>query len=259
MAQFTPQFSLYKTIGIIKTFGKAMFWVIFALSFCPILANKIVELKQLEDVVNIANIVLIILFFIQEIVVESILIPMAESRRRNDFMDNSFGSRYSPNNSVGYFDNDSVVHGKYKAAVNLFQNCFFTYSLLKIATPGRAIVPGLVFVVVAILACLGFNKVPFALSVLQILFSTNVLGSLIKHFVLLIQIGYIQENWISLFQRADFIPTNTSYENDILRNWLQYETLISRLPADISDRIFNKHNANLTTEWLQIKSTYRIP
>lgn len=258
MAQFAPQLNLYAVIGRVKNTGTFMFWAVFILSFYPQLANQIPAMKRFEDIANIANIVFIILFFIQEIVVDGILIPLAEHRRRDDFIDNSFGSHFATNSSIGYFDNDNVGQGKYKAAVNLFQNCFFTYSLLKTITPKRAFVPALVFVLVAVVAYFGFKEVPFALSVLQILFSGSILGSLIKHLILLTQIGYIQDNWVRVFQRADFNPNSTSYDAEILRNWLQYETLVSRMPADLPNSVFKKNNARLTAEWVQMKTKYNI-
>lgn len=235
-----------------------MFWAIFILSMYPYLGQYISILKRNEDTANIANIVLLILFFIQEIAVDLILIPLAEHRRRDDFIDNSFGSRFATNSSVGYFDNDTVAHGKYKASVNLFENCFFTYSLLKAITPGRLLIPTLVLVLVAIVAYFGFREVPFALSILQVLFSGSILGNLVKHLILLTQIGYIQDNWIKLFQRPDFEPDNDSYDTEILRNWLQYETLISRIPADLPSSVFKKNNDRLTADWEQMKTKYNI-
>lgn len=258
MAQFAPQLNLYAVIGRVKSTAAFMFWTVFALSFYPQLAHQIPIMKRFEDIANIANVVFIILFFIQEIVVDGILIPLAERRRRDDFIDNSFGSRFATNSSVGYFDNDAVGHGKYKAAVNLFENCFFTYSLLKAITPIRVFIPAIVFVLVSVIAYYGFKEVPFALSVLQVLFSGSILGSLIKHLILLTQISYIQDSWVKIFQRPDFTPNNTSYDTEILRNWLQYETLISRLPADLPNSVFRKNNAKLTNEWAQMKSKYNI-
>jgi hypothetical protein len=66
-----------------------------------------------------------------EIVVEYIIVPQADSKRRDDFIDNSFGSTFSTNASVGYFDTDEIRPGLYKAASNLFENCFFNYILVK--------------------------------------------------------------------------------------------------------------------------------
>ena len=258
MAEYAPQLNLYAVIGRVKSAGTFMFWAVFILSVYSYLAQHIPVLKRFEDAANIANIVFLILFFIQEIAVDLILIPLAEHRRRDDFIDNSFGSRFATNSSVGYFDNDAVAHGKYKAAVNLFENCFFTYSLLKAITPNRLLIPTIVFVLVAIVAYFGFREVPFALSVLQVLFSGSILGSLIKHLILLTQVGYIQDSWIKLFQRPDFSPDNSSYDTEIMRNWLQYETLISRIPADLPNPVFKKHNDRLTADWEQMKLKYHI-
>jgi hypothetical protein len=125
MAEYAPQYNLFRTISRLASVSQFVFWTIFVFSIVPVIFKEFCEAQNLINLINVLNIIGISLFFILEVISEYILIPQADSKRRDDFIDNSFGSFFSPNNSVGYYDNDEVNKGLYKAAVNLFENCFF--------------------------------------------------------------------------------------------------------------------------------------
>lgn len=258
MAQFAPQYNLFVIIDKIRAGIIYIFWIVFALSITPAVLRMLDVSISVDDLLNTINIVCIALFFVLEIVVEYILVPQADSKRRDDFIDNSFGSTFSPNASVGYFDTDEIRPGLYKAASNLFENCFFTYSLVKAITIRKTVLPALVLLSIAAFAYYGFKRVPFGLSLLQALFSATLLGELIKHFVLMARLHTIHDAWITLFQHQDFKSDISRYQTHIYRYWLQYETLHSRIQAGIPDKVFTKLNPRLTQEWNNIKLRYNI-
>lgn len=258
MAQFAPQYNLMGIIDKLRISIDYTFWLVFALSIIPAIF-AILNIKfNVDDLLNTLNMISISLFFILDIIVENILIPQADSKRRDDFIDNSFGSTFSPNPSIGYFDNDSVLPGIYKAAVNLFENNFFTYSLVKAVTLRKIIMPTIVLLSIVVIAYYGFKQVPFGLSLLQTLFSANLLGALVKHCVLMVRLQFIYETWVSLFQHNDFKSDTKKYEAQIYRQWLQYETLHSRIQAGVPNSIFEKLNSKLTQDWITIKTRYKI-
>lgn len=258
MAEFAPQYDLFKIINKLSKFGNIIFWLILLLSIYPILFKDNCEKKGLINVINILNIIGISMFFIIEVINEFILLPQADDIRRDDFIDNSFGSKLTPKNSIDYYDNDEVEKGLYKASVNLFENCFFTYSLVKKVTVAKIIIPGIMLLVMIILSYYGIKEVPFALSVLQALFSANILGLLIKHIILLNRLSLILDNWIILFQHNDFKNSTIKYQVFIYRYWLKYETLHSKINAGISDSVFKKYNPILTNDWNKLKEKYNI-
>ncbi|MBK9938380.1 MAG: hypothetical protein IPP02_08335 [Chitinophagaceae bacterium] len=96
MAQYAPQYNLFTIIDKIRTGIAVIFWIVFILSAAPPLI-KMLDIKiDLEDIISTVNIIAISLFFVLEIIVEYILIPQADSKRRDDFIDNAFGSTFSP-------------------------------------------------------------------------------------------------------------------------------------------------------------------
>lgn len=258
MAEFAPQYNLYKIIGTLSTVAQWTFWSILIFSTVPVIFYDFCDKYNLLHFINILNIIGISIYFVIEIIIDLILMPMADSRRRDDLIDNSFGSSFSPNSSIGYYDNDEINMGIYKVAVNLFENCFFTYSLVKVMTSRKIIIPTITLIAVGVFAYIGFKEVPIALTILQVLFSGNILGSLIKHLILINRLSSIQDSWISLFQNEDFQANHSNYQTHIYRYWLQYEALHSKINAGVPDKVFNKLNPSLTQDWKQLKQRYKI-
>lgn len=258
MADFAPQYNLYKVIGNLRTVAQWTFWSILVFSIVPVTFKEFCDKYSLLHLVNILNIIGISIYFIVETTIEFILLPLADSKRRDDFIDNSFGSKISTNSSIGYYDNDEVNQGLYKAAVNLFENCFFTYSLVRIMTTRKVVIPSIMLILVVVFAYYGFKEVPFALTILQALFSASILGELIKHLILVNRLSNIQDSWVSLFHNEDLKQSSLKYQAHIYRYWLQYEALHSKINANIPDSVFTKYNPNLTKEWESIKLRYKI-
>jgi hypothetical protein len=258
MAEYAPHYNLFKIINRIGSFNKFIWWVILASSIIPIVLKDYLNTDGLLNIINILNIIGISLFFILEIICDLILIPHADNKRRDDFIDNSFGSSFSTSSSIAYYDNDEVNKGLYKAAVNLFENVFFSYSLVKATTITKIFFPSIIVVVMAIFSYYGLKEVPYALSVLQALFSANILGLLIKHLIMLNRLSTIQDYWISLFQHEDMKLNTVRYQSYIYRYWLQYEALQSKINSDISERLYIRLNPILSQEWHEIKKKYNI-
>lgn len=258
MAEFSPHTDIYKIKNRLDNINNLIFWLTLILSITPILLKMISLEYEIITIINIFNIIGIVIFFIIDILNEYILLPLADSRRRDDFLDNSFGSKFSIKNSIDYYDNQEVSRGIYKAAVNQFENCFFTFSLVKISTVSKIIIPSIMLTLMSIIAYFGFSEVPFALTILQAFFSVNILGNLIKHLILMNKLAMIQDSWLQLFQNVNLKQELSIYKPHILRYWLQYETLHAKINANISDKIFNDNNEKLIEEWNALKIKYNI-
>jgi hypothetical protein len=258
MAQYAPQVKLYNIISRMKNILEWIFWLIFAISIVPTLSQLFAIPANVQDVLNIINIILLILYFLLDIIVDLVFLPEAEKKRMDDFIDNSFDSKFNADSSIDYYDNEEIRHGLYKAGVNLFQNCYTTFQLIKLLTTRKIIIPAVALITIGVISYYGFREVPFFLTLLQVVFSTSILGGLIRHLMLFYRLSQLHDDWIKLFQLPDFTSTNGKYNTYILRNWLRYETLLAKIPAGIPDRFFEKYNNELTQKWLAMKSRYSI-
>ncbi len=253
MADFTPHNYLFNKINTLTKISNFLFWTIFLLTILPLLIESVFDISKYIDLLNIINIILICFLFSLDIIIDYVLIPIANNKRIDDFIDNSLGSNFSKKNSINYYNNDKINFGLYKVAVNLFENCFFSKSLLGKSYINKMILPIIFIIVLLFSAYTGFKNNPFSLTILQTLLSVNILGNLIKYIILIIKLNSIEDNLVSLFQNKNFKANLMEYEPCIYRYWLQYETLISKINPDISTKIFEKSNAILTKEWEDIK------
>ncbi len=258
MAQFASHYNLFKIINVLRKFLSVIFWSVLAISIIPVILKYLRMDLNLEDPLNIINIIFLLIYFFIDIVIEYILIPQADGKRRDDFLDNSLGTNFSLQSSIGYFDNDEVSFGIYKVSVNLFQNCFFTYSLIKKITVGKIVLPLVVLVIISVFAYIGFKDSPIALSILQALFSATLLGGLIKHFIIMVRLNIIEASWVNLFQNPLFKSNPENFKHHIFKNWLNYESLHSKIPAEIPTKVYNKYNPQLTQDWINLKIRYNI-
>jgi hypothetical protein len=263
MAKLTPHYNLFSIVGIIRKVNFTLVWFIFSFSLLPELLNVGVlkhwdTLLGLRDIINVANMISIGVYFVLDATVNYVLIPQAENKRKDDFIDNSFGSTFSIVSSIEYYDNEEIGAGLYKGAVNLFQNCFFSASLMKAALPQKIVLPAIVLLGVMIMAYFGFKQFDWAVALLQTLFSVSILGGLIKDLILYYQLNSIQDMWVALFQNKDTKLNIASYHAQVYRYWLRYETLISWAQPDIPDTLYKRLNDPLTAEWQNLKIKYNI-
>jgi hypothetical protein len=258
MSDFTPHNDLFNKINVLTKISNFLFWAIFLLTVLPLLVESIFDITKYDDFLNIINIVLICFLFSLDILIELILIPIANNKRIDDFLDNSLGTNFSQKNSINYYDNDKIEFGLYKVTVNLFENCFFTKSLLSKSYLNKIILPIIFIIVLIISTYTGFKNNPFALTILQTLLSINILGNLIKYIILVIKLNSIEDNLNSLFQNKNFKTNLSQYEPSIYRYWIKYETLISKINPDISSKTFEKSNELLTSEWEAFKKKHNI-
>lgn len=258
MADFTPHNNLFNKINTLTKISNFLFWLIFLLTIFPLLVKSFYDITEYIDLLIIINIISICFLFTLDIIIEFVLLPLANNRRIDDFLDNSLGSNFSQKNSINYYDNDKIKIGLYKVAVNLFENCFFTKALLCKSYINKIIIPILFIIVLIISTYTGFKNNPLGLTILQTLLSINILGNLIKYSILVIKLNTIEDNLNSLFQNKNFKTNLIEYESYIYRYWLKYETLISKINPDISTKTFAKSNTILTKEWEDIKIKHNI-
>ena len=86
------------------------------------------DIKELAKVISYVSMVGYLIIN----VISKILFHNVEKRKRNDLIDNSFGTKYSDENTVGYYNNDETENGIKKLALNSYESSFHTENTLKL-------------------------------------------------------------------------------------------------------------------------------
>ncbi|MBV9013686.1 MAG: hypothetical protein JO272_16885 [Pseudonocardiales bacterium] len=175
------------------------------------------------EAVAFANYILIVSYYVINIVTETFVSSATARLRRAGFIDSSLGSKFLGKDLTGYFSSDSMPPGHYKLVVNCFENCFFAYNIAKEMT--RRIVIKNVTI-----------QAPSWLS------PTSVLGTTLSH---------------SPSSRF-YSPRGGKELQDGIILLLEYETTLAYNKSPLSDRVYEKLNEKMNADWEELKQHYAI-
>jgi hypothetical protein len=209
---------------------------------------------QINDGLNAFNSMLISFYIVCDIV-SSYFLFKVESKRRLDFLDNSFDTNLSGRKSEEYFTNSHLEPGLYKLAVNSFENVLFSYNISKRMLPGLLAKNFLVIFIFILAASLGEKKI--VILIFQLSLPVVLLQQLVRLWVYNLNTEKVLEEFQCLFE--DLKTTTPERKSaQILRNIIHYESNISWGSILLSSRVFNKLNPTLSSEWEALKKEYKI-
>ena len=268
MAQYVPHYKDWQTVEKWRSAASVAFYAGVILSlliaakeydiFNQLKISYPTLMRFVDKTISVLTVVTLIAYPVLDTYIEFWVAPSAEEKRKADFLDNTFGTHLLVANSVGYYTNDTLSPGLYKAAVNQFENAFFTHRVTEAMTTRKLIPLVLVLLVVIVMAVFGWGEQPLAIPMLQLLFSSAIAIDFIKYWLLRNRTKNIYEGWCSLFRTSTINQNPTSQTPEILRYWLMYETTLSRLQIGLDSKTFDKLNPSLSSEWQVIKSNLGI-
>ena len=182
--------------------------------------------------------------------------PMVASSRRKGFIDNSLGSHFLNKPVTNYYDNDTIDLGPYKMLVNCFENCFFTYRLVKATLLKKVLFSVLLFLFFCFFAFYGVRNYRFAMPFLQLFLSTSFLIEVVYHIVFYFRLLSLYERFRDSFSRTRV--TKNEIIQDAFFMVLEYETTLAYNKSEISDAVYKRMKLQLTKEWEDMKVLYNI-
>ena len=250
----------YSTLKTWRTIKTVLLWLIFII---PIVSPILIQFKEpitcMDTILTIAsyiNFVLMIAYFIIDIICEAYLYPATARNRRKGFFDNSLGTKLLESPVQGYYSNDEITNGDKKVLVNCAENCFFTYEIAKAMQPKSIIKNAIFFIFFLGFAFYGINNSSIAIPVLQLLLSSIFLSELVYLVLFVAKLRNIYEKYLEAFGN---ISDEMKTKGNAYFLLLEYETALAynRAPAD-SDKIYKKKRESLNTKWREIKERYGI-
>ncbi|MCP4705234.1 MAG: hypothetical protein GY865_11540, partial [candidate division Zixibacteria bacterium] len=178
--------------------------IIMILPFVIQYINK--DWKFISEIINAINCFFILSYAIFQLITDNISYE-ASTQKRIDFIDNSFETSFSEENSNGYYSNDDIEKGVYKMAINGFENSLFTYNIAKRMIKPLWMKNAIIGMLFAFLAIEGYNNAFIML--LQLSLPLLLLNQAIKHTLFVTRINKVYENYRRLFQD---LKNNTNKE-----------------------------------------------
>lgn len=250
MSSYSPQTKYFEIAVKFKKVNTFLFWVFFILSIIFTFQNN-------NNLITCFSIISLIILNILDIFICNYQ-EKGESKRRNDFIDNSFDCKYSTHNSIEYYDNDEIHYGLYKALVNVYQNAFFSKEILSYTRKFIIIKNVIPCMIIVIFSFIGFSNSNFALPILQLFFSKYFILDLINTSGYLKNVESVFDSITDMFETGLVAKKDNKVESKIIKVLINYETNISSSKIFLNSKVYKKMNPELTGEWDKIKKRYNI-
>lgn len=203
---------------------------------------------QLKDLAKVISYVSMVSYLVIKLVAK-ILFHKVEKLKRNDLIDNSFGTSYSDDNTSGYYNNNEAENGIRKLALNTYESAFHTENTLK-----PMLYKNLIVLVII--------SIPFLISIfskdgndfVRLLFELSIPLTLTSDFVILL-VYYLNVSGINERFKIEF----TNLENDKLTDSdvpkliipvMEYFSLKAWANTNLDSNIFNKNNEKISKKWI---------
>ncbi|NKQ38336.1 MAG: hypothetical protein HF967_02455 [Methanosarcinales archaeon] len=213
------------------------------------------NLSYISNIINKVNCLFIVAYAVLNFITDYIFYK-ASYHKRLDFIDNSFNTSYSEENSSEYYSNDDIENGIYKLAVNSFENSLFTYIISKKMLIKIWIKNTLIALIFLVLAIFGYENT-FVL-LLQLALPILLLSKAIKLTIFVNRVNQVYENYRKLFQNIKSNRDNEFASPEILINVIEYEATLSWGSILLDSKIYNSMNDELSKAWEEIKIKYEI-
>ncbi len=207
--------------------------------------------SHLKDLAKVISYVSMVGYLIIKLVAK-ILFHNVEKLKRNDLIDNAFGTNYSDDNTTDYYNNDEADNGIRKLALNAYESAFHTENTLKLM-----IYRNLIILVVI--------SIPFLLSIfskggsdiVRLLFEISIPLILTSDFVILL-VYYLNVSSNNERFKIEF----TNLENDKFQDSdipkliipvMEYYSIKAWANTNLDSKIFNKNNEKISKNWIMRK------
>lgn len=184
------------------------------------------------------------------------LFKEAEKYKRDDLIDNSFGSKYSNDNTEGYYNNEDSQYGMKRLALNTYESSFHTENTLS-KMLYRLSIKVLII------------SVPFVISifsqdgsgVVRLLFKISIPLMLITELALTLSYYYSVKNINERFKiellKIGKNKLKIKDYSSLLIPIMRYYCVKSWANINLSETIFNKYNESISEKWIAIKDSLK--
>ena len=254
---FDPSYALIKKLerAAFISLGASSF--IIALNWGLLKYCNEITLARLAGVLDVGKVISYILMvgYIGITLLARILFQSVEKQKRNDLIDNSFGTSYCEEVTVGYYNNEEINTGLKKLAINSYESSFHTENTLK-----RMIYKNSIILILL--------SIPFFLSIfstggediVRLLFEISIPLIMISHFMILI-IYYFNVSVINERFKIELINIGRREINDndipkLLVPIFEYYNTKSWANTNLDSKIFLKYNEAISENWNRRKATF---
>lgn len=172
----------------------------------------------------------------------------AESKTRQDLIDNSFATKYSVENTEGYYNNTEIKAGIKRLALNTYESSFHTANTLKIMARNSiiAIIPIIIIFLISIFSKNGSGVIRTMVEISLPVFLLYQLMHLCKY---LNRVRETNKQFKSILTDAKCDELTNKETSKLLYQVLEYHSIKAWANINLDSKIFNKHNEAISKKW----------
>lgn len=244
----TPQNSYFKISQRLYT-AEVIVYIVFAL----FAITQIYLESKLLIILN--SISLILLFFIGK--VRECYFDKAHDARRIFLFDDTFNESVNPHPNNQYYDNDDISPGLIRLLANTHVSSIFTYYITKNMLT-RYLSPFILiaFIILVSFFISGINSLNSV--ILAIVLSGGLLNRVMAIWALNKRTKSIYNQFNNVCNDLNSNPNTKINKRKILDIIIQYESILLDTKIELSENIYNKNKACLTSKWAKLKLEYSI-
>lgn len=252
MNRRVPYEKYFKTAKKFSSIQKIFFSLSFIVSvIMPFFSDKFTEVTKVGTFISSAF--LIALFILDYLVKYNQ--NRGENLRREDFWDNSFGTKLNENPTELYYTNDNIGFGLQKCIYNICENTVHSLNttnvMMKQSLQKLIILGSILFIFIFI----GLFNNTLGLIILQIFLSKYIVVDFLDLMAYKKQLEYVKEKIKDLLA-SNINPDSIDYQIKVIYSLLVYECNISHLNILLDSKIFDKYNEEISKEWNEFKKRY---
>lgn len=239
----------YRPAEIAATSSCVSYWILVLLSFGLPHANA--PDNNAIFLFHTAFLVLGVAYFGLGIAQRLWLIPGAERTRRRNFLSDSFRSKLTDDQTVGYYNNDFDA-GLIRMGANTMENAFFSEAIARqmlLCERLKAVTCAATWLALLAYRFSSFETVSW---ITQVVFSAEVLESWLTLELFRHRCERVYERLHEFF-RGKFSKRSNENNSTILDAFADYECAKASMGTLLSSRIFQRLNPKLTTKWENIR------
>lgn len=254
MTKVVPYKNDYALVERNELLSQIILWTSVSISVTTLIISRADVSFCKETTISLLNTIncfLAVVYFVSDIVA-NYLFQLAETKRREDFFDNSLNTQLAEATSEGYFSNEHLSPGILKMGVNNFENSYLSKTVAS-----RMLKPMLIksaMVVALFLALALFTDREILTTALQLVFPFTIIQQTIRLFLYQKRISGVFKHYLIIFGST----SDDKKEQLIIHNMTSYETTLSWACIKLNSKVFNKVNEELTPKWEAMKQKYHI-
>lgn len=176
----------------------------------------------------------------------------AERELRKTMIADSFGVNITTTKSKGYYSNE-ITPSIEKMGMNNFESTLYTKKITE-KMIYRNVIKGIVLIIVLIIVLTKVENISLILLATQLLFSADVLLSVIKNIYYRVIVGSLYEKFYKIFVTDGYKKSDYPM---IIEYVMEYECIKSYCHTILPNSIFDSEKNELEKEWNRIKESIK--